>query len=92
MRYTLFDMLEYIFTRIFLIYIRAISFVQEKEKKRQKILKLLENKNVGTRLGTADDETPSTSTAPSTSAKSKLKSGKIHVTSHTCNCTINSMI
>lgn len=47
---------------------------EEKEKKRQKILKLLENKNVGTRLGTADDETPSTSTAPSTSAKSKLKS------------------
>ncbi|KYN03255.1 PREDICTED: uncharacterized protein LOC108773588 [Cyphomyrmex costatus] len=42
---------------------------EEKEKKRQKVLKLLENKNVGTRLGsTTDDETPSTST------KSKLKS------------------
>lgn len=42
---------------------------EEKEKKRQKILKLLENKNVGTKLGSAtDDETPSTST------KSKLKS------------------
>ncbi|XP_012531726.1 uncharacterized protein LOC105834059 [Monomorium pharaonis] len=42
---------------------------EEKEKKRQKVLKLLENKNVGTRLGGAtDDQTPSTST------KSKLKS------------------
>jgi len=57
---------------------QSISFVQEKEKKRQKVLKLLEKKNIGTRLGsTNDDETPSTST------KSKsFKSGKIYVTSH----------
>ncbi|KYQ57260.1 Selenoprotein S [Trachymyrmex zeteki] len=42
---------------------------EEKEKKRQKVLKLLENKNIGTRLGSrTNDETPSTST------KSKLKS------------------
>ncbi|XP_011259529.1 selenoprotein S isoform X2 [Camponotus floridanus] len=42
---------------------------EEKEKKRQKILKLLENKNVGTKLGNAmDNEKPSTST------KSKFKS------------------
>lgn len=42
---------------------------EEKEKKRQKVLKLLENKNVGTKLGYAmDNEIPSTST------KSKLKS------------------
>ncbi|CAL1682334.1 unnamed protein product [Lasius platythorax] len=36
---------------------------EAKEKKRQKVLKLLENKSVGTKLGSAeDDETPSTST------------------------------
>ncbi|XP_018300855.1 uncharacterized protein [Mycetomoellerius zeteki] len=36
---------------------------EEKEKKRQKVLKLLENKNIGTRLGSrTNDETPSTST------------------------------
>ena len=41
-------------------------------------MKLLENKNVGTRLGsTTNDETPSTST--NTGTKSKLKSGKIYV-------------
>jgi len=58
---------------------QSISFVQEKEKKRQKVLKLLEKKDIGTRLGssTTDDETPSTST------KSKsFKSGKIYVISH----------
>ena len=41
-------------------------------------MKLLENKNVGTKLGSiTDDETPSTST--NTDTKSKLKSGKIYV-------------
>lgn len=76
-------MLKYIFKLIFLIYKAEKSFfVQEKEKKRQKVLKLLENKNVGTRLGSAsDDETPSTSTKP----KSALRSGKIHITSYTSN-------
>ncbi|XP_012228598.1 selenoprotein S-like [Linepithema humile] len=44
---------------------------EEKEKKRQKILKLLENKNVGQKLGsTPDDEMPSTS-AKSKSFKSE---------------------
>lgn len=38
----------------------------------------MENKNVGTKLGNAmDNEKPSTSIKPSTSTKSKLKSGKI---------------
>jgi len=50
-------------------------FLQEKEKKRQKVLKILEKKNVGRKLGNNDldmNETPSTST------KSKpLRSGKI---------------
>ncbi|KAM0733719.1 Selenoprotein S [Formica fusca] len=42
---------------------------EEKEKKRQKVLKFLENKNVGIKLGSAmDDE----KTTPSTSTKSRL--------------------
>ncbi|XP_077266294.1 uncharacterized protein LOC143899697 [Temnothorax americanus] len=46
---------------------RALAQVkeeEEKEKKRLKVLRLLENKNVGTKLGGAasDDETPGTST------------------------------
>lgn len=62
-------------------------FVQEKEKKRQKVLKLLENKNIGTRLGnTTDNEMPSTSS--STKSKS-LKSGKTHIISHISNNKIN---
>ncbi|XP_011867497.1 PREDICTED: uncharacterized protein LOC105561793 [Vollenhovia emeryi] len=45
---------------------RAVARVreeEEQERKRQKVLKLLETKSVGTRLGSAnDDETPGTST------------------------------
>ncbi|KAL6433213.1 hypothetical protein ACFW04_006435 [Cataglyphis niger] len=43
---------------------------EEKEKKRQKVLKLLENKNVGTKLGSATDDEKTTE--PSTSMKSRL--------------------
>jgi len=50
-------------------------FLQEKEKKRQKLLKILEKKNVGRKLGNNDSDTNDT---PSTSTKSKpLRSGKI---------------
>lgn len=72
--------IRYIFTLVFLKYKleQSTSFAQEKEKKKQKVLKLLENKNVGTRLGNATDDE-----SPSTSSKSKpLKSGKIHVISY----------
>ncbi|EZA60021.1 uncharacterized protein LOC105274834 [Ooceraea biroi] len=43
---------------------------EEKEKKRQKVLKMLEKKNVGRKLGDPDDDTPSTSTK-----SNSLKSG-----------------
>jgi len=46
--------------------IAQIKEEEEKEKKKQKVLKLLENKNVGTRLGSATDDE-----GPSTSSKSK---------------------
>lgn len=84
----LFNILRYIFTLIFLRLEQSICFIQEKEKKRQKVLKLLENKNVGTRLGNiTDNETPSTST------KSKsFKSGKTHITSHISKINLNDII
>lgn len=66
-----------------------LSFVQEKEKKRQKIIKLLESKNVGRRLGSAttDDETPGTS------SKSKpFKSGEVHVSYNIADVNLNNTL
>jgi len=62
-------------TFVFLYRRKQLFFLQEKEKKRQKILKILEKKNVGRKLGSNNSDTNET---PSTSTKSKpLKSGKI---------------
>lgn len=58
------------------MYVTSIFFcLQEQEKKRQKVIKLLENKKVGERLGSlSDNEQPGTSSGKSKS----FKSGKFH--------------